>query len=241
MENKMKVRLINPNECKELFKLWGEFTSVCYDTKTTAPETIGKGCMYSGHWSGSRWRYIAFRVDNVPRLTIDQIVRHENGVAKNVQSFRYVDKENFAYAIPTEIKDNDDLMQDYWVHMKNTLKLYEKIQNHVSSKTNSKERANEQARYVLPMATEGSFCIAFTPEAFIHLCHTRLCIRAEDKHRELVRLMRDAVLEVIPELMSRLVPQCEYLLWCPERKGCGRFPSKLALQQLIENSEDDGR
>ena len=148
MEHEIKVTVINPEECKNLFKTWGQFTSVCYDTNTDTPETVGKGCMYSGHWSGSRWRYIALRIDNCPRFTIDQIVRHENGVVKNVQSFRYVDKDNFSYAIPDDIKDNDKLMADYWYHMRDTLKLYEKIQAYVYRKTNKNERANEQQKVV---------------------------------------------------------------------------------------------
>ena len=241
MEHEIKVTLLNPEEAKELFKTWGQFTSICCDTQTDTPETVGKGCMYSAHWSGSRWRYIAFRVDNCPRFVIDQAVRHEQGVAKNVQSFRYVDKDNFAYAIPDEIKDDDNLMEEYWYHMRDTVKLYEKIQGYVYSKTNSHERANEQARYILPMATEGSFCIAYTPEALIHICNLRLCVRTEDKHRKLVEAIRDAVLEVIPELQSRLVPQCENLLHCPEgKKGCGRYPTKSELKQLLDQVAKEG-
>ena len=242
MEHEIKATVINPDECKELFKTWGQFTSVCYDTHTDAPETVGKGCMYSDHWSGSRWRYIALRIDNCPRFVIDQSVRHEQGVVKNVQSFRYVDKDNFAYAIPEEIKDNDVLMEQYWYHMRDTVKLYQKIQSYVYNKTNKHERANEQARYVLPMATEGSYCIAFTPEALIHLCNLRLCVRTEDKHRQLAKAIRDAVLEVVPELQSRLVPQCEWLMYCPEgKKSCGRYPTRAELKQTLEQIKADGK
>lgn len=242
MEHEIKVTILNPNECIELFKSWGQFTSVCYDTNTDVPETVGKGCMYSGHWSGSRWRYIALRIDNCPRFVIDQMVRHENGVAKNVQSFRYVDKDNFSYAVPEEIKDNPELVEKYWYHMRDTVKLYEEIQSYVYDKTNKRERANEQARYVLPMATESSFCIAFTPEALIHLCNLRLCVRTEDKHRKLVQAIRDAVLEIIPELRSRLVPQCENLMYCPEgKKTCGRYPTKAQLKETLDMLKEEGK
>lgn len=235
MERKIEAKIINPEECKKLFDDWGEFTSVCYNTKTNSPAPVGRGCMYSGHWSGSRWRYIAFEINNCPRFVIDQIVRHEAGVVKNVESFRYVDKDNFSYAIPQEIKSNTQLCEEYWNHMKETVKLYEKIQNFVYEKTNKKERANEQARYVLPMSTESSFCIALTPEALIHLCNLRLCVRTEDKNRELVEAMREATIEVIPELSTRLVPQCEWLLWCPEnKKSCGRFPTRAELKKQTE-------
>lgn len=40
--------------------------------------------MASGHFSGSRGDYIKFLVTEVPRFTVDQAVRHEVGVFKNV-------------------------------------------------------------------------------------------------------------------------------------------------------------
>lgn len=67
----MKVTLLNPNEANNIFANWGTASSVCYDTKTNTPEKIGKSCMVSGHYSGSRGDYIKFRIDDVPRFTVD--------------------------------------------------------------------------------------------------------------------------------------------------------------------------
>ena len=114
----MKVELLNKDEVKELFKHFGRTACVCYDTKTNTPEKIGKHCMRSGHFSGSRSRYFEFLITECPRLTIDQAVRHEQGVCKNVQSFRYVDKNNFAYEVPVEIVDNKELLRKYNVKIK---------------------------------------------------------------------------------------------------------------------------
>lgn len=230
----MKVQILNPEEAKDLFYWWGMASKTCYATDTDTPEKVGKGCMYSGHFSGSRSQYILFQIDDCPRFTIDQAVRHEVGVMKNVQSFRYVGKDCFAYEIPEEIKDNDELLSKYHKHMMSTIELYGEIQSYVYEKTNSHERANEQARYILPMATHGSFVFGLTVEALIHYCNMRLCVRTEDVHRKLARLMRDEVLEIIPELKARLVPNCQYYLWCPEgKKSCGAYPTKKQLQEII--------
>ena len=237
----MKVTLLNPDEAKNLFQNWGISSSVCYDTKTDTPEKLGKGCMLSGHYSGSRGDFIKFRVDDCPRFTIDQAVRHEIGVFKNVQSFRYVGKNSFAYEIPTDIMDNQELIEKYIAHMDATLSLYEEIQLHVYNKTGSRERANEQARYVLPMATKGSFVIGFTVEALIHFMNMRLCLRAEDKIRELAKLMKEETLKVIPDktLENRLVPNCQFLLWCPEgKKTCGAYPTKKELKELLSKYKE---
>ena len=233
----MKVKIINPEEVKELFYYWGEASKCCYATETDAPDKIGKGCMYSGHFSGSRARYILFQIDECPRFTIDQAVRHEQGVMKNVGSFRYIDKSCFAYEIPEEIKDNAELLAKYHNHMMNTIELYGEIQEYVYGKTNSHERANEQARYVLPMATHSSFVFGLTIEALIHFMNMRLCVRAEDKIRELAKLMKNATIEILPELETRLVPNCQAYLWCPEgRHSCGAYPTKKELKEIINNA-----
>lgn len=230
----MKVTILNPEETTRLFEYWGKASCVCYDTVTNTPEKIGKGCMNSGHFSGSRGRYILFKVEGCPRFTIDQAVRHEDGVMKNVQSFRYVSKDSFAYEIPSEIMDNEVLLAKYHAHMMKTMDLYNEIQEYVFSKTNSHERANEQARHVLPISTHADFVIGMTVEALIHFSNVRLCVRAEDKIRELAIAMKKVTLELLPELKEKLVPNCQALLWCPEgHASCGAYPTKNQLKKLV--------
>lgn len=230
----MNVELINKNEVKLLFTTWSQVASVCYDSTIKSPDAIGKHCMKSGHFSGSRGAYFIFKITDCPRYVIDQMVRHEAGVFKNVQSFRYVNKDSFGYEIPTEIKDNEELLNKYKKHMEDTVALYDEIQNYIIDSGKSNERANEQARYVLPMATYSAVCIGFTIEALIHYMNMRLCIRTEDIHRQLAIKMRDAVLEVMPELSEYLVPQCDRLLYCPEARGsCGKYLSRNEVKELI--------
>lgn len=230
----MNVELINKNEVKLLFTTWSQVASVCYDSTIKSPDAIGKHCMKSGHFSGSRGTYFIFKITDCPRYVIDQMVRHEVGVFKNVQSFRYVNKDSFGYEIPAEIKNNEELLNKYKKHMEDTVALYDEIQNYIVDSGKSKERANEQARYVLPMATYSAVCIGFTIEALIHYMNMRLCTRTEDIHRQLAIKMRDAVLEVMPELSEYLVPQCDCLLYCPEAHGsCGKYPSRDEVKELI--------
>lgn len=230
----MKVTILNPEETTKLFEYWGKASCVCYDTETETPENVGKHCFNSGHFSGSRSRYIMFLVEDCPRFTIDQAVRHEIGVMKNVQSFRYVGKDSFVYEVPTEITDNAELLAKYHTHMMKTMDLYTEIQDYVLYKTGSCERANEQARHVLPISTHADFVIGMTIEALIHFANARLCVRAEDKIRELAKLCKDVTIEMLPELKDRLVPNCQALLWCPEGKAsCGAYPTRDQLKKMI--------
>jgi thymidylate synthase (FAD) len=230
----MKVTILNPEETTRLFEYWGMASCVCYDTETNAPEKVGKHCMNSGHFSGSRGRFILFKVEGCPRFTIDQAVRHEIGVMKNVQSFRYVSKDSFVYEVPVEITDNKELLAKYHAHMMNTMELYSEIQQYVLNKTGSHERANEQARHVIPISTHADFVIGMTVEALIHFANSRLCVRAEDKIRELAIALKKVTLELLPELKDKLVPNCQALLWCPEGKAsCGAYPTKKQLKQIL--------
>lgn len=230
----MKVTILNPEETTRLFEYWGKASCVCYDTETETPEKVGKHCMNSGHFSGSRGRFILFKVEGCPRFTIDQAVRHEIGVMKNVQSFRYVSKDSFVYEVPSEITDNAELLAKYHSHMMKTMELYTEIQEYVFNKTGSHERANEQARHVLPISTHADFVIGMTVEALIHFANARLCVRAEDKIRELAVGIKKATVEVLPELKDKLVPNCQALLWCPEGKAsCGAYPTKNQLKKMI--------
>ena len=230
----MKVIILNPEETTKLFEYWGKASCVCYNTETNTPEKVGKGCMNSGHFSGSRGRFILFKVEGCPRFTIDQVARHEIGVMKNVQSFRYVSKDSFAYEVPIEITDNAELLDKYNEHMMDAMELYSEIQEYVFNKTKSHERANEQARHVIPISTHADFVVGMTVEALIHFENSRLCVRAEDKIRELARLFKNATLELLPELKDKLVPNCQALLWCPEgHASCGAYPTKSELKRMI--------
>lgn len=236
----MKVKLLNPEEVRNLFVDWGTTSACCYgsdlkgDLSTDELEKIGRGCMNSGHYSGSRGNFIKFYITDVPRFTIDQAVRASIGVFTNVQSLRYCSKDTFSYEIPKEIKDNATLLTKYVNHMQSTMELYQEIESYIYNKTGKSELASEEARYLIPMSVHGNFVMGFTIEALIHFCNVRLCVRAEDKIQEMARLMRDEVLAVLPELKDKLVSQCQALLYCPEHKSCGAYPKKKKVKELIE-------
>lgn len=244
MKDDMRVELFNPDEVKNLFRDWGKTSAICYASNpieaTHAPDEnlvkIGKSCRMSNHNSGGRGTYFKFLITGVSRSVLDQLFRHEIGVFKNMQSFRYVGKDNFSYDVPDEIKDNRELLRRYDQHMTSALALYRDIAGYIESKGKSSERAHEQARYVLPMATYSACVIGFTYEALVHLMNERLCVRAEDRIHHLATLMRDEVLKVLPDLKPQLVPKCEYFLYCTEgRKSCGRYPTKQSVSKVLSS------
>ena len=231
-EKDFEVTLMNKSDVEHFIRRHGEFACVCYDTPIGQADKVGEHCLKSGHLSGSRHLYFVFRLKNIPRFTVDQLVRHEVGVVKNVQSLRYVTKgnldkidEGFNIYIPPELRDN---IEDRWEFERTEDYLnivYRRLVKAQRYMTN-KERANEIARTLIPIgvATECSF--ACNLEGLINLANKRLCNRAEQPIHILVKMMVNEVIAVEPRYKEFLVPQCKKLGYCPEMKGCGMYEPK---------------
>ena len=257
----MKVELLNPDVLKNLYKNHGEFACECYGTDKKYAERVGQSCEDSGHMSGSRCEYIKFEIEG-DRGTAEQMMRSEIGVrynpeekyyymdmieaiprvspdeiVKNMQSFRYVEKNEFTYVTPKNIQNNAQVLSLYQNLMSNidtTRKLMKEI---LIESGVEPHKAVEDANFVLPRATNTKLTIGFTPEALITFMHKRLCTRAQDEIHEVALAMKKAVAEINPEFAKELIPHCQYLLWCPEgKKCCGRYPTKETVQEVLREN-----
>ena len=239
-----KVTLLNGEDFKNngLFKRWGLFSCICYNTPLSQAIPVGKHCLSSGHFSGSRHVYYAFHVD-LPRSSADQVVRHEQGTTKNMQSQRYVNKSNFDYYTSSDIKANPQAKEKYDATMKLIQEAYNDITSILAEVGLHGEQANEQARGVLPMDVESKLALALNIEGLIHLAHKRLCLRTQEHTRKIVAMIIDEVLKVSPELKEYLVPQCEAMFYCPENhKGCPRMKSgHMINKDELKRITDDAR
>lgn len=263
----MNVEILNPEVLTNLYHNHGLFACTCYNTPDKFADKVGKSCEDEGHMSGSRCEYIKFKITGLDRGTSEQCLRHEIGTAvpfeeqdnysfseyselvtdvspdqivKNMASFRYIDKEGFSYEIPATIvnctkaeakyRDLMEIINDYRTLIKDAL-----VEDGVPEK-----RAVQDANFVLPRATTTEFVIGFTPEALIHFCHKRLCSRAQEFIRELAIKMKKEVYKYNEEFASELVPHCQHLLWCPEKKhGCGAYPTRAELKNILNAAQSN--
>lgn len=227
----IKVTLLNGEDVKEFIRNHGITACICYATDEKYAEKVGLSCMKEGHMSGSRGDFFKFEIE-APRFTIDQIVRHEQGVFKNVQSQRYVDMDdNFCIYAPPYVLKDDHLLYRYMKYEAMCREQYKINREIFNSLGVTGEQANDLMRTMLPIGVKSKVRIGFTLEALIHFMHKRLCVRADLPIRKVAELMREEVLKVQPLYEEMLVPQCVDLLYCPEKHGCKKYPSK---QELIE-------
>lgn len=261
----MKITILNPDDLKNLFELWGSYARICYQSSPGKEEAIGKHCFKSGHYSGSRSIYIKFLIEDIDRGTAEQIMRTDIGqtrdpeeadnwnfshrlethtdinptsIVKNCLSFRYVDETGFTYYTPPVIERNEKAKTVYKEVMKSIDEGRSKIKQALIDSGVDEHKATEDANFVLPRATTTSLCIGFTVEALLQFCHKRLCARAQEGIREVAKVMKKAVAEYCPSLAKELVPQCDYLLYCPESKGCGRAPSKETVRSILKQQKN---
>ena len=232
---KFKVELINKEEVKDFVKKHGEFAAICYSSDTKYAEQIGRSCLHSGHLSGSRGDYFKFKITNVPRDMIDQLVRSEEGCYKNVQSFRYVNKDNFKIYAPPEVLNDDKLFNTFYNLEMFANRFYSEAINRLNELGYSGEKANQIARHLLPIGTESAVMIGFDIEGLIHLANIRLCTRAELPIRRITQMMIDEVKKVTHEYDDLLVCKCDRDLFCVEDKCCGKRPTKEELKNKLNN------
>src|SRR5690606_8097158 len=101
----------------------------------------------------------------------------------------------------------------------------------------------EDARFLLPNATNTNFKVTVNFQSLLHISDLRLCTRAQWEFRKVVALMRAEVMRVVPELGRYLQPKCGELRmgYCDESEkdwaACpiGRVrPHKDALFRLYD-------
>lgn len=231
-----KVEIINKEEVKNIFKSWGTSACVCYDTPQKFAEKVGQSCLQTKHFSGSRGDYIKFKIEGVPRALVDQLIRHEVGVYKNVKSQRYTDSSNLGVYYPKEILVDKELTKAWDDILELIVEGYNKTVDTLKEKGCTNEQAREVARGLIPMNVESGLVIGFTIEALINFMNKRLCTCSQEHIRYLAVLMKNAVIEILPQLTDKLVPACISLMYCPEsaKRSCGIRPQKEELEELVK-------
>jgi thymidylate synthase (FAD) len=155
----------------------------------------------SGHGSTIEHIVFTFGISGVSRTLSHQLVRHRAGVAFDQQSQRYVTFKGgeFPYTVPESVK-KAGLAGDLDAEFDRLAALYDRlVQAGVPA---------EDARFVLPNATNTNFKVTVNLLELLHIADLRLCTRAQWEFRKVVALMRAEVMRQLPMLGRYMQPKC---------------------------------
>lgn len=186
-------------------------------------EKFISGVISSGHLSTIEHISYTFMIEGVSRAFLAQITRHRLA-SFSVQSQRYVrlnDKKNW-YIIPPEIDCREDCKELFVRQMNSAVDTYNALCDKLIEAGRTEEQAQEDARFVLPNATETKLVVTMNARELLHFFNLRCCNRAQWEIRDVANQMLALVKEVTPELMKKAGPSCAATGKCPEgKRGCG--------------------
>lgn len=195
----MKVTLVQ--ETPDILGMICNIASICYGSDYTNADTkkqvgLVKHLYNNGHHSVFEHIVFTFRIEGISRACSHQLVRHRHA-SYTQRSQRYCDESETSFVIPAQRYGQKfiDAFSDMVEESKN---------NYESMITCSIEQ--EDARYILPNATETELYMTLNLRELIHISNDRLCTRAQWEIRHLVGRM---VGLVDPCVQPMLVPKCK--------------------------------
>lgn len=160
-----------------------------------------------------------FAIEKVSRACSHQLVRHRIA-SFSQQSQRYITVKRLDEKIVTPPSVSEDVLEDYNLVIDVASKGYQRlVKNGVP---------REDARFLLPNATETSMLMTMDGKALMHFLGLRTCNRAQWEVRVLADIMLEQLRDVDPEIFNHAGPYCYQLGYCPEgRHTCGKIKETM--------------
>jgi thymidylate synthase (FAD) len=181
-----------------------------------------------GHMSPVEHASFTFVVEGISRACSHQLVRHRLA-SYSQQSQRYVNEEGFDYLIPPLIKEDTEMRTLFERVMEDIQKSYSFLAEKLVQKGYSTESAREDARFVLPNATETKIMVTMNARELLHFFRQRLCNRAQWEIRAMAFAMLKLVKPIAPAIFRNAGPPCVKGK-CPEGpRTCGKIEEVRVL------------
>jgi thymidylate synthase (FAD) len=208
MTAQMKVLLVDSTpDCEHLI---AKAAKLCYSASRVEDlidridkqnqEKFIKKIVSIGHHSVLEHMKFSYVVEGVSRVLSHQLVRHRIA-SFSQQSQRYVTLDKtFDYITPLSIERHEAAYQEY-------TRLMEVIHKIYMAMVDSGIPA-EDARYVLPNATETKVFITMNARELLHFFKVRCCNRAQWEIRNMAIEMLRQAKQVAPLVFDRKGPGC---------------------------------
>ncbi|ODS34654.1 MAG: thymidylate synthase ThyX [Candidatus Scalindua rubra] len=162
-----------------------------------------------GHLSPFEHVSFTFGVEGISRACSHQLVRHRIA-SYSQQSQRYVGKRSgkedkiFDFIIPPGVEAAGK--KEWFIgKMQEIQKWYDEL---VEALGDSGEKSNEDARFILPNASETKIIITMNVRELLHFFSVRCCNRAQWEIRDLATEMLRLARKIIPSIFSKSGPNC---------------------------------
>lgn len=179
-----------------------------------------------GHLSVLEHASFTFGIEGISRVTTHQLVRHRIA-SFSQQSQRYVShKEMFEVVVPPSVGGNPSLAERFLAQVREIHRLYgEMVEAGIPA---------EDARYLLPNATETKIIVTMNARELLHFFQLRCCERAQWEIREMAIGMLRLARRAAPAIFRAAGPGCLGGK-CPEGSmTCGRMSEVRSFFEALQ-------
>ena len=206
----------------------GQIAGVCWgaDSKEPYEKTYKRGleCVMSGHGRVFECVNVEIVIENMSARAMRELYTHIAGGPTRLQeSTRYVKYDKPSFFVPERFKD----YEPYHDFMKQAFDNYAQLI--------SKCFPKEDAANVLPLGMMSKMYLKTNLRMLENLMNQRLCSRAYKEMQTFANTLKNALVAYEDtfagygewkEIADNIfVPKCVKLLYCPEKKCCGRAAS----------------
>lgn len=226
--------IIHPFTTKNPITMIGYMAGVCYGSDITDDKKNykrGIDCLESQH--GRTWEFpdVYLTIERYSARVMREIYTHIGGSPIRLQaSTRYINYQDFDYFTPNTIQNNVRALTAYEDLMGHTKKCLGILTECGIPKEDS---ANG-----LPLGMESKMVAKYNFRTLADMSHQRECVRAYHEYRKFFADMKQELANYSEEwaylVEHYFMPKCEYLLHCPEKFSCGKFPKKEVVMEFIK-------
>ena len=182
-----------------------------------------------GHLSTLEHVTFTFAIEGVSRVLTHQLVRHRIA-SYSQQSQRYVKEHDFETIVPASIASKPEAKAKFDKLMTEIQAMYDEFI--------ALDIPAEDARYILPNATETKIVCTFNARSLLNFFSLRCCTRAQWEIRALANEMLRQCQEVAPVIFENAGPTCVSEGVCHEgTMSCGRLQAILAAKAKAEQKQ----
>ena len=204
-----------------------------------------------GHESPIEHATFTFGIEGVSRSLLAQLTRHRIA-SFSVQSQRYVKNTDFTYITPPEIAALPEAAEIFEKSMSDAVSAYNRLadilqekhaqtfieagEDEKNARRRAEKKAIEDARFVLPNASETKLVATFNARSLMNFFRLRCCNRAQWEIRALAEEMLRLCAEAAPTLFAYAGPSCACGVCSEGKMSCGHAAEMKAKYDEIKRS-----